>query len=239
MKIRLNKALTSMVSRRKAEQLIEEGRVTVNGAIAIQPAPLVDLAIDIICVDGKNVRPAEKKVYFLLHKPVGYLCTAQEGPAKRVIDLFAHLPYRLFTVGRLDRETSGLILVTNDGAFSQHLIHPSSEYHKEYIAKVSQEVTDVHLKSLSQGAVVQGTPVRPILVSKVRRGTLKIVIAEGKKHEVRELVETAGLTLLELKRVRIGPLNLGPLPEGSWRALSDKELEQFSLSSHLTHEIAH
>jgi len=226
MKLRLNKALASVASRRGAEKLIDEGRVTLNGAIVTHPAPFVDPAVDRICVDGKPLRKEEKKVYYLLNKPLGYLCTAQAGPAKRVLDLFAHIPYRLFTAGRLDRETSGLILVTNDGLFAQQLMHPSFGHHKEYIAKVSQEISDFHLKLIAQGAIIQGTPIRPISVKKIRRGTLKIVVAEGKKHEVRELVAHAGLKLLELKRVRIGPLMLGALPLGGWRELSDNELAQ-------------
>ncbi|MBS0623498.1 MAG: rRNA pseudouridine synthase [Verrucomicrobia bacterium] len=226
MKLRLNKALAPIASRRAAEKLIEQGRVTLNGELVSHPAHFVEIGVDTLCVDGEPVRQEEKKVYFLLNKPPGYLCTAQEGPAKRVLDIFEHLPYRLFTVGRLDRETSGLIIVTNDGEFAQTLIHPSFEHHKEYLAKVSQEISDTHLKTISQGVIIQGCAVRPISVTKIRRGTLKIVIAEGKKHEVRELVRAADLSLLDLRRIRIGPLSIGNLPIGGWRELSYKEIEQ-------------
>lgn len=123
--MRLNKVLSSIVSRRGAEKLVFEGRVTLNGEIVEHPAISINPDKDILCVDGKQVRLVERKFYFLLNKPAGYICTAQEGLSKRVIDLFGHIPQRLFTVGRLDRETTGLIVVTNDGDFAEQLIHPS------------------------------------------------------------------------------------------------------------------
>lgn len=225
-KIRLNKALKQIASRRAAEKLIFAGKVLVNGHITLTPQTLVDENDEII-VNGKPLKTEEQKVYFLLNKPAGYICTAKEGPSRRVLDLFEHLPFRLFTVGRLDRETSGLLLVTNDGDFANHIAHPSFNIPKEYLVKTSQEITDEHLKLLSRGAIVQHTVVRPLSVKKVRRGTLKIVVGEGKKHEVRLLVKAAGLTLLDLKRIRIGSLKLDQLPIGSYRQLSEKELELF------------
>lgn len=229
MKKRLSKALASagIASRRASETLIFEGRVTVNGEVIRVPQTLVDWEKDHITVDGKQLRGEERKLYFLLHKPVGYLCTSAPS-AKSILNLFSHLPMRLFTVGRLDRETSGLLLVTNDGAFANRVIHPSYRVAKEYLAKTAQEITPEHLKALSEGTFVEGAYIKPISVKKVRRGTVKIVVAEGKKHEVRHLLAHAKLDVRELSRIRIGPLTLGALPVGSYRELSAEELAHFS-----------
>ncbi|MCH9609718.1 MAG: Ribosomal large subunit pseudouridine synthase B [Chlamydiales bacterium] len=225
-KIRLNKALKTVASRRAAEKLIFAGRVSVSGKVVLTPQTMVNEG-DEIAVDGKPIKWEPRKVYFLLNKPPGYICTAKEGKAKRVLDLFEDSSFRLFTVGRLDQETSGLLLVTNDGDFANQIAHPSFNVPKEYLVKCTEEITDIHLKLLSRGAVVQGTVVRPLSVKKLRRGTLKIVVGEGKKHEVRLLIKAANLTLLDLKRIRIGPLALDNLAPGSYRELSSKELELF------------
>lgn len=143
---------------------------------------------------------------------------------KLVIDLFPK-EKRLFSVGRLDRDTTGLLIITNDGHFAQKVIHPSSNIEKEYLVKTFQEVTHEHLVKISKGAFVDGVYVRPLSVKKVRRGTLKVVVKEGRKREVRVLVQKAELKILSLTRIRIGGLHLGPLPEGSYRELTENEKE--------------
>jgi 23S rRNA pseudouridine2605 synthase len=160
----------------------------------------------------------------MLNKPVGYVCSAARGShSKIVLDLFQEEGHRLFTVGRLDKDTEGLLLVTNDGHFANEVIHPSANIQKEYLAKTSQEITHEHLVAISNGTLVEGVFVKPLRVSKVRRGTLKVTIAEGKKREVRILLEAAGLEVQALKRIRLGGLHLGELPVGSWRPLTEKE----------------
>lgn len=228
MKKRLSKALAAagVASRRAAEELIVEGRVTVNGVVATLPQTLVDWEKDRISVDGERVRGEETKVYYLVNKPAGLLCTSAPG-TKSILNLFSHLNLRLFTVGRLDKETSGLLLITNDGTFANRVIHPSFNITKEYLAKTSQEITDEHLKTLSKGAWIEGVFIKPASVKKVRDGTLKIIVSEGKKHEVRILLAQSGLTCRELKRIRLGPFTLGPLPEGAYRELSKQEILQF------------
>lgn len=214
-----------VASRRKCEELIFDGEVRVNGKIVLLPQTLVDEK-DSIEISGKKVRSEQEKVYFILNKPRGYVCSAVRKTRERlVLDLFEGFGKRLFTVGRLDRDTSGLILVTNDGAYANKVIHPSSNIKKEYVVKTNHEITDAHLKMISEGIVLEGANVKPVKVSKVRRGTLKVVVSEGKKREVRYLVENAGLEVLELKRTRIGGLRLGTLPEGSWREMTEKERE--------------
>ncbi len=135
---------------------------------------------------------------------------------------------RLFTAGRLDKESEGLIIVTNDGAFANRVIHPSANLTKLYIAKVDREVTIDHLKRLSRGCKVEGTNVVPVKVEKIRKNTIKIGVKEGKKREVRELLSSCDLECIALKRIQIGPYTLGTLPTGAYRQLSSKELALFS-----------
>ncbi|OGN64949.1 MAG: pseudouridine synthase [Chlamydiae bacterium RIFCSPHIGHO2_12_FULL_49_9] len=226
-KKRLSKALAAagVASRRAAEELIFAGRVQVNGETIKIPQTLVNWESDRISVDGESIRGEQKKVYYILNKPSGYLCT-NVRPGKRpiVIDLFPP-NMRLFTVGRLDRETTGLLLVTNDGHFANKVIHPSSNIIKEYIVKTLHEITPEHLENLSQGARVDEKWVRPVSVVKLRKGTFKICVKEGKKHEVRIIAERAGLKVVELTRVRIGNLALGTLPEGEYRILTPKDMK--------------
>lgn len=227
-KKRLSKALAAagIASRRACEELIFAGRVQVNGETVKLPQHHVDWETDQIVVDGEKVRREQKKVYYILNKPTGYICTnTRPGKKKIVLDLFPEANERLFTVGRLDKETSGLILVTNDGHFANQVIHPSSNIIKEYVVKTLQEITPEHLETLSQGARVDEKWVRPVSVRKMRKGTFKICVKEGKKHEVRIIAERAGLKITELSRVRIGSLLLGTLPVGEYRDLTEKDKE--------------
>jgi 23S rRNA pseudouridine2605 synthase len=177
-------------------------------------------------VDEVRVKSEEAKLYFMLNKPAGLICSSVRPGNKRIVlDLFHEYNCRLFTVGRLDRDTTGLILITNDGHFSQQVIHPSSNIIKEYLVKVAQEVTLEHLEILSEGARVDDRWIRPVSVQKVRKGTFKICVKEGKKHEVRIIAERAGLEILELTRIRIGNLVLGSLGEGDHRTLTQKDIE--------------
>jgi 23S rRNA pseudouridine2605 synthase len=224
-KQRLSKwmAAVGVASRRASEELIFAGKVTVNGILTTMPQTLVSEQ-DRIVVTGKAIGKPEEKVYYILNKPVGYICSSKGTmPANLVLDLFKEEKLRLFTVGRLDKDTSGLLIVTNDGLFANKVIHPSSNISKQYLAKTDQEITPEHLYAISQGTLVEGTFVKPVKVTKVRRGTLKVSLKEGKKREVRVLLENAGLMVRELTRIRIGGLHLGTLPVGSWRAMTEKE----------------
>lgn len=225
-KKRLSKALAAagIASRRACEELIFSGRVLVNGKVCLIPQTLVCLTTDDVRCEGRRISDEEKKVYCLLNKPTGYICSNKRvGTKKIVLDLFVPSMGRLFTIGRLDRDTSGLLLVTNDGHFAHKVIHPSSNIGKEYVVKTAQEVMPEHLMSISKGANVEGKWLKPLQVSKVRKSTLKILVKEGKKREVRIFIERAGLTIRELRRIRIGGLVLGKLPEGAWRDLTEKE----------------
>jgi 23S rRNA pseudouridine2605 synthase len=226
---RLSKVIAAagIASRRAAEKLIFDGEVTVNGKAVLVPQTLVDPQVDAIAVEGKRLSAQPRKVYYVLHKPVGYHCTNASIVKRRAVDLVKPAAaMRLFTVGRLDKDTSGLILVTNDGHFANRVMHPSGGVKKEYIAKVNQEITHEHLVALSRGCVVEGALVKPVRVTKIRRGTLRIVVKEGRRHEVREILAAAGLEVIELKRVKIGDIILGTLAEGQFRELSSQEVQR-------------
>ena len=225
LKKRLSKYLAAagIASRRASEELIFSGKVQVNGQVALLPQTLVG-AGDKVLVDNKPIGQEEEKAYYILNKPAGYICSSkQTNRTKIVLDLFEDNTLRLFTVGRLDKETMGLLIVTNDGHFAHKVMHPSSDIQKEYLVKTNHEIGAEHLIAISNGTQIEGTFIKPTKVTKVRKGTLKITIAEGKKREVRLLLHAAGLEVLELTRIRIGGLTLGPLPLGSFRPMTEKE----------------
>lgn len=226
-KQRLSKVLASsgIASRRKCEDLIFDGKVKVNEEIVKVPQTLVDLKSDRIEVEGVPVKAYEKKLYLLLNKPAGYICSSlSTSKSKSVLALFSDVSERLFTVGRLDKDTQGLLLVTNDGHFANNVIHPSHNIAKEYLAKTDKEISDQHIKAMASGSIVEGVFVKPLKVTKVRKGTIKVTVSEGKKREVRILLEAAGLQVRELTRIRIGGLHLGPLPTGAYRHLTEHDI---------------
>lgn len=224
-KQRLSKVLAAsgIASRRACETLIFTGRVQVNQQTVLTPQTLVSLDEDLVFCDGQKVCHTEDKVYYILNKPYGFICSNTPERRKKIVLSLLPQSHRLFTVGRLDRDTTGLLLITNDGHFSQKVIHPSSNIEKEYLVKVQSDLTEEHLESLRKGGLVEGVFVKPVKVSKVRKGTFKMVLKEGKKREVRVLTQKARLTIVELSRIRIGGLTLGSLPLGSYKTLTPKE----------------
>lgn len=226
-KKRLSKALASagVASRRACEELIFNGKVTVNGEIILKPETHVDLKIDDVRVEDQRVFAEQEKIYYILNKPYGFICSNKPMERKKiVVDLFPR-DKRLFTVGRLDRDTTGLLIVTNDGNFAQRVIHPNANIEKEYLVKTVQEISHEHLIDIAKGAFVDGVFVRPVSVKKVRRGTIKVIVKEGRKREVRVFVQKAGLDILSLTRIRIGGLALGNVPEGCYREMEENEKE--------------
>lgn len=227
-KERLSKVLAraGVASRRQCESLIFEGKVKVNQEKILQPQHLVDLHQDKIWVHDQRITHFEKKVYYLLNKPTGYVCTHdKEAHPNLVIDLLPQKE-RLFTVGRLDKDTSGLLILTNDGQLANHIAHPRFEIEKEYLVKVDRDLSDQDLKQISSGVTLEGIRVIPKSVQKVRKGTLKITVKEGKKHEVRLLVGQTGALIRSLTRIRIGNLRLGTLETGHYKKVFLEELKQ-------------
>ena len=224
--VRINKFLSQsgIASRRKVDEYISSNRVKVNGKTISEFGIQVDSEKDIITLDGKVIKPQAKQ-YFILNKPKNYVCSnLRKDREKLVIDIFSKLPYKLFTVGRLDRDTTGLIIVTNDGDLSNQIIHPSSDIEKEYIAKVKETLTETHLKKISKGAFVENKFVKPKKVVKIHKNFIKIIVKEGKKREVKEFIKQARLKLMELTRTRIGNLKLHDLKEGQYVQVGLKAL---------------
>lgn len=227
---RLQKIISryGICSRRGAEALIEAGRVRLNG----NTARLGDTAIDgedIIEVDGKVLRREPQGRYLLLNKPRGVVTTMDDEKGRKTVkDLVADCPQRVYPVGRLDLNSEGLLLLTNDGALTQHLTHPSHQVEKVYKVWVSnyREGAD---RLVGESIVLDGRPTVPakvrILQVKDVLATLEVTICEGRNRQVRRLCEHAGLTVTRLQRIRLGAITLGRLPVGTWRDLTEDEIE--------------
>ena len=230
-KERLAKVLAkaNIASRRNSEKLIFDGKVSVNGEIVLLPQTLVDSDQDQIKVKGQLITVETQKYYFLFHKPQNVFCSNQRKKREKlVIDYFKKVSARLFTAGRLDKDVTGLIIVTNDGHFANFVIHPRYNVEKEYLAKVQQTITAEHLKQIQKGVVIEGKLVKPILVKKIAANNCKITVTDGKKHEVKLFLKKAKLDLRSLSRIRIGPLTLGRLPIGLYRQLKQEEVDFFT-----------
>lgn len=224
-------ARAGLCSRRGAERLLREGRVLLNGSSVVDDRTEMVWGRDQLICDGQVVHELEKRRIYLLNKPIGYLCTnAPAAKGTRVIDLFP-VEERLFTVGRLDRDSHGLILVTNYGPLFK-AIHPSVELEREYLVEVDRPLRSREIITISHGCRIERTWVKPLKIKQLGPRRLSIVLSEGKKHEVRHLVKMAQRKALDLCRIRIGRLTLGGLKSGGYRSLSLPELQK-GLGLHL------
>ncbi len=232
--VRLNKYLADcgITSRRKADQLIEEGKITINGKKVFELGLRIDPKIDRILVSGKPVRTTSHKIYILFNKPKNVV-TTMEDPAGRptIADFFERLPVRVFPVGRLDWDTEGMILLTNDGEFAQRVNHPTEEVPKTYLAKVSGRPSDDALDRLKKGVSIIGGRVQALHVERIRKGAdkydwVKIVVGEGKNRQVRRMFEKIGFDVLKLQRAAIGRLRMGTLKRGEYIFLTPKGLDK-------------
>lgn len=219
-------------SRRVCEELISDGRVTVNGEVAVL-GRRVDISTDDIRVDGAPVGVLPGLVYYLLNKPEGVITTASDEHGRNtVLGLVPEEP-RVFPVGRLDRETTGLLIITNDGQLAQHLTHPSRGVEKEYIAEVECGPSGVSagaLRELREGVMLEDGITAPAEVGQPEAGVLRIVIHEGRNRQVRRMCEAVGYPVIRLARTRIGPLRDTRLPPGRWRSLTIEEVRALSSS---------
>ena len=229
-KIRLQKHLSAcgIASRRKAEELIEQGKVRVNGRIA-SLGDKVDPKRDKVTVRGKNVVPVTQKVYIMLHKPRGYVTTlSDEFDRKSVADLVKDVGVKVFPVGRLDRDSEGLLIMTNGGELANIITHPSSHVNKTYRVTVGGAVDDDQIKKLCEGVVIDGKKTLPCDVFVVERRedrtVLNFIIQEGRNRQIRKMCDVVGLSVLRLKRIEIAGVKLGGLKSGSWRDLNEREL---------------
>lgn len=222
-------ALSGVASRRAAERMIAEGRVTVDGAAVTAMGVSVEDG-QTVCVDGSPVNPETEKHYLMYHKPAGEVTTAADPEGRAtVLDKFRDYPVRLYPVGRLDYDSEGLLLLTNDGDLTARMLHPSREVEKVYLARVSNQVTPEEARRLEHGVPVDGrTTSRAkarILSSQPLYTDMMITIHEGRNRQVRKMVEAVGHQVILLRRVRFGPLKLDDLPRGMWRTLTSAEIE--------------
>lgn len=231
MEERLQKILSAagLCSRRQAEEWLKAGRVTVDGVTA-SLGDKADAERSAIAVDGKPISAAPEKVYLMLNKPRGYVTTlSDERGRPTAASLTADCGVRVYPVGRLDMDSDGLLLMTNDGDFAQRMAHPSHRREKEYHVTVAGNLTGCDKRLASLTALEDGTPIVPAKVKVLRRGggtwVLSVTICQGLNRQIRRMCAQTGLTVKRLQRVREGCLVLGDLPQGKWRALTAKEVE--------------
>ena len=227
---RIQKILSSagVASRRKAEKLIVAGRVQVNG----KPASLGDRAepgVDLITVDGEPIT-AQAKRYLALNKPAGYVTTVTDTHGRPTVVDLVKVRERVYPVGRLDLHTSGLLLLTSDGDFAERVTHPRYEIEKTYIVRIARPLGAAALRKLQSGIELEDGPLRPAKVSITSddRRTVEMTIHEGRNRIVRRALEAVGSRVVELRRTRIGPVDLGNLPSGKWLELTQAEIDGLS-----------
>ncbi|KAF5063775.1 pseudouridine synthase [Anaerotignum sp.] len=233
MEERLQKFLAEagVASRRKAEELIAAGKIKVNGKVVTELGTKIDPKKDEVLYLDKEVSKKEvEMVYIMLHKPEGYVTTAKEQFGRPgVMDLVRDVKERIFPVGRLDYDTSGLLLLTNDGDLTYKLTHPKHDVDKTYIAKLYGTPDDMDLQKFRRGVVIDGKQTKPakmqILEKGERQSTVEIIIHEGRNRQVRKMCEVIKHPIAQLKRVATGELTMGDLPKGKYRHLTPKEIK--------------
>lgn len=224
--IRINKYIANcgVCSRRKADQLILNGKVKINGVIIRDLGISIDENIDKVSVDGKDLSLEDKNVYIMMNKPVGYVTTNNEQLGRKCTTDLIHENVRVFPIGRLDMDSEGLLLFTNDGYFSNSLMHPKNKVKKVYIAKLNRKITDDKIEQLKKGVDIGDYVTMPADVKRITSNVIEITISEGKNRQIRRMCEAVGLRVLKLKRIKIGNLEIGQLPVGKYRYLTRKEL---------------
>lgn len=236
-KVRLQKYLSEcgVASRRKAEDLIAAGKVKVNG----KPASIgdkIDPKNDTVVVAGKKVRKSKKNTYIMLHKPRGFITTlSDEMGRKCVAQLIEDVGTRVYPVGRLDRDSEGLLLLTDDGEFANLLTHPTHHVPKSYRVTIRPTITDEQITALTTGILIDGRMTMPsevrVLEKKEGRVVIEIIIYEGRNRQIRKMCDALGLEVARLKRTQIGSVKLGMLKQGDWRNLTDEEVHKLMVAA--------
>lgn len=224
-------AMSGVASRRASEKLIAEGHVAVNGTVITEMGVQVDETRDRVTVDGELIHLEEEKHYIAYNKPIGEVTTNSDPEGRpTVMDKFRDYPVRLYPVGRLDYDSEGLLLLTNDGELMNNLLHPSREVNKTYLAKVSNHVDDDVLRRLRAGVSIDGRLTSPANARLVRHDAfdsiVMVTIHEGRYRQVRRMFEAVGHQVVQLKRVGFASVQLGDLPRGQWRRLTDAEIKR-------------
>ena len=222
---RLNKYLSDagVCSRRQADRYVEEGRITVDGKTAELGQRV--LPEQQICVDGKPIRISRKRVLLAVNKPRGIVCTTQKKEKDNIVD-FIHYPERIYPVGRLDKESEGLLLMTNDGELMNEILKARNGHEKEYQVKVDKPVTKQFLRKMAQGVAILDTVTRPCKVRQTGPCSFRIILTQGLNRQIRRMCEALGYRVKELKRLRIMNITLGDLPEGQYRDVTETEFRE-------------
>jgi 23S rRNA pseudouridine2604 synthase len=221
--MRLNKYIseTGVTSRRQADAWIEAGRVTVNGVVAALGTQVNEG--DAVCVDGRPVGGAKKHVYIALNKPPGITSTTEKDVAGNIVD-FVNYPERIFPIGRLDKDSEGLILLTNNGDIVNEILRSENEHEKEYIVTVDRAATEIFLSGMASGVRILGTTTKPCRVKRVDARTFRIVLTQGLNRQIRRMCSFYGYKVVRLQRVRIINVTLAGLKVGCWRELEPDEV---------------
>jgi 23S rRNA pseudouridine2604 synthase len=221
--LRLNKYIseTGICSRREADKWIDAGRVTCNG----QPAALGTRVADgdVVYIDGEPIGAKKKQVYIALNKPVGVTCTTEAHIEDNIIDLVGH-EERIFPIGRLDKDSEGLILLTNNGDIVNEILRSENNHEKEYIVTVDRPITDLALTMMASGVKIMGQPTKPCKVSRIGPESFRMILTQGLNRQIRRMCSALGYKAQRLQRVRIMNIHLGSLGSGQWRPLTDAEL---------------
>src|SRR3990172_878588 len=223
-------AAAGVTSRRAAEELIAEGRVRVNGQVVTELGTKADADKDHIKVDGKLINPQQPKIYVMLNKPAGFVTTMSDPEGRPTVqDLLKGIKIRVYPVGRLDYNTEGMLILTNDGDFAHLITHPKHELPKTYLAKLKGVLDDKAIDMLEQGVFLEDGKTAPAKLKKVRKeeanSWVEITIHEGRKRQVRRMFDRVGRSVIKLKRIKTGSLALGDLPEGTFRYLLPAEVK--------------
>jgi 23S rRNA pseudouridine2604 synthase len=221
--MRLNKFIseTGVCSRREADSWIEAGRVTVNGALAVLGTQVNEG--DSVCIDGKPVGQSKQHVYIALNKPPGITCTTERDIEGNIVDFVGHRE-RIFPIGRLDKDSEGLILLTNNGDIVNEILRAENEHEKEYVVTVDRPVTEIFLNGMASGVRMLGTVTKPCKVVRVERCTFKIILTQGLNRQIRRMCSFFGYKVVKLQRVRIINITLSGLKLGQWRELKPAEV---------------
>ncbi len=224
--MRLNKyiAHSGWCSRRAAEELIRSGRVTINGHLVMDLATRVTEG-QVVSVDGVAIGLEQDLVYYLVNKPVGYTSTVTDPHAEKTVLDLVDSPYRVYPVGRLDKDSHGLILLTNDGALANALTHPKYDVPKTYVIATDKPLTKEEEERFRSGVILDGKKTAPAALSSAEGeiGVYEVILREGRNRQIRRMIQSFGREVVELTRVAMGPIQLGDLPSGSWREMTDEE----------------
>lgn len=238
--IRLQKFLADngVASRRKSEELIFEGKVKVNGRVA-HVGDKVNPKKDTVTVSGKRIVRKKGKYYIMLHKPRGFITTMNDERGRKCVSMLVEdFPERIYPVGRLDKDSEGMLIMTNDGEFSNALTHPAKHVSKTYRVTVRENVTEDQLSKLTESMMIDGYKTAPadvkIILKEPTRTVMEMILHEGRNRQIRKMCEQVGLSVIRLKRTAVGSVKLGMLQQGKWRELTSDEVHKLASSAGLS-----